>query len=219
MVFTDAQTTSFFWDSNQMDISARTRTSIAAEWLTNLADLVKFDKASLKHISENLHHPGGHMPDPDQPISAHATIPLLVFVFGAKSQLRLKSAVDISKYYETNERDMTVGYMRWTQTIKNFVATWKSLSDCKDSTDIEVPNISKSLPIMKCTEAFSDFNRRVIGTRTIPLSYVVCEESAPPATAPNLENNQPFATEFGSVEEELINHPLYRDSNASLYFH
>ena len=114
---------------------------------------------------------------------------------------------------------MTVGNMRCNQTIKNFVSHWKSLTDRKDSTDPEFPNISKSLPIMKWTEAFSGFTRRVIGARTTPLSYVIRDNVLPPETAPNLENNQPFYTEFGSVEEELIacatHDPLYRDNNAS----
>ena len=114
---------------------------------------------------------------------------------------------------------MTVWNMIWNQTIKNFVAHWKSLTDRKDFTNPEVPKISKYLPIMKWTEAFSGFNRCVIGTSNILLSYVIRDDTMPPATAPNLENNQPFYTEFGSVEEELIacatHDPLYRDNNAS----
>ena len=74
------------------------------------------------------------------------------------------------------------------------------------------------------TKDYFDFTRSVIGVRTILLYYVICDDTVSPATAPNLENNQPFATEFGYFEEELIarathNHPLYRDNNSSLYFH
>ena len=77
---------------------------------------------------------------------------------------------------------------------------------------------------MKLTEAFSDFSRRVIGTRTIPLSYVIRETIAVPAAAPPLMTNQPYAEAFGSVKEELIDrathtHPLYCDDNTSLYFY
>ena len=68
-----------------MDLTARTRAAIAAEVLINLSDLVEFNKASLKQISENLRRPGGRVPDPDQPIDDHATIPTPAFVFGAKS--------------------------------------------------------------------------------------------------------------------------------------
>ena len=89
MFFIAAQTTSFFWDADQMEISARTGTGISAEWLTDLDDLVEFDKASLKQISENLRRTGGCVTDPDQPISVYATILTPAFVFGAKSQFRL----------------------------------------------------------------------------------------------------------------------------------
>ena len=119
------------------------------------------------------------MPDPDQPISSHATILTSAFVFGTKSQLCLKVAINIAKYYKTTGRDMTVGNMRCNQTIKKFVAHWKSLTNLKDSTDPEVPKISKSPLIMKWTEAFSDFTRRVIGARTTPLSYVIRDNVFP----------------------------------------
>ena len=99
-------------------------------------------------------------------------------------------------------------------------STVKSLTAQKDATNPEVQKISKNLRIMKCTKAFSDFARQVIGTRTIPLSYVIRDTIAVPADAPPLMTNQPYAEVFGSVEEELIDrathtHPLYRDNNAS----
>ena len=77
---------------------------------------------------------------------------------------------------------------------------------------------------MKRTEAFSDFSRQVIGTWTIPLSYVIRETVPVPAAAPPLMTNQPYAEVFGLVKEELIDrathtHTLYRDDNASLYFY
>ena len=70
---------------------------------------------------------------------------------------------------------------------------WKSLTARKDATNPEVPKISKNLHIMKWTEAFSDFARRIIGTRTILLSYVIRETVAVPAAAPPLMTNQPYA--------------------------
>ena len=86
---------------------------------------------------------------------------------------------------------------------------------------------------MKWTEVFSDVTRRVIGTRTIPLSYVIREIVDVPSAAPALSRlsgstatslrQEPFSDDFGSVEEELIgrathSHPLYRDDNATIYF-
>ena len=224
MVITAAQTTAFFTEPAQMALPFATRVAIAQEGLEDIADLVEFDEGSLKQITDNLRRPGGRVPDPDPNAAAGATIPTPAFVFGAKSQLRLKAAFDIARYYETTGRALSVGNMRWNPVIKTFTEHWKSLTARKDATDPEVPKISKNLHIMKWTEAFSDFARRVIGTRTIPLSYVIRETVAVPGVAPPLMPNQPYAEAFGSVEEELIarathTHPLYRDDNASLYFY
>ena len=232
MVFTAAQTTSFFRDQTQMALSQATWDAIAAEGLEDLTDLVEFDPESLKQITDNLRRPGGRVPDPNPNAALGATIPTPAFIFGAKSQLRLKAAIQIAKYYETTGRELTVANMRWNPTIKNFSDHWKSLLARKDATDPDVPKISKTLHIMKWTEAFSDFTRRVIGTRTIPLSYVIRELVDVPDAAPTLarllggagaQQLQPFSEQFGSVEEELIarathSHPLYRDDNASIYF-
>ena len=170
MVFTVTQTTSFFTDVIQMALSKVTRSAIAEEGLIDITDLVEFDSDSMKQNTDNLRRPGGRVPNPDPDAADGATIPTPTFVFGAKSQIRLKAAVEIAKYYETTGRDLTVTNMKWNPTIKTFNDHWKSLNARKDATDPEVPKISKTLHIMKWTEAFSDFTRRVIGTQTIPLS-------------------------------------------------
>ena len=114
--------------------------------------------------------------------------------------------------------------MRYNPVIKTFTEHWKSLTAQKDATNPEVPKISKTLHIMKWTEAFSDFDHHMIGTRTIPLSYVIRDTVDVPRDAPALMPNQPYTAEYESVEEEMIarathTRPLYRDDNASLYFY
>jgi hypothetical protein len=72
--------------------------------------------------------------------------------------------------------------MQWDPgVIKVFAAHWKSLQEGKLEDNPETPKISKSLPVVKWTEAFYDFLHPVIGTRTISLAYVVCDEVAVPA--------------------------------------
>ena len=71
---------------------------------------------------------------------------------------------------------------------------------------------------------FLRFSCCVIGTRKIPLSYVIRDTVAVTGDAPPLMPNQPYDAEFESVEEEMIGHvththPLYRNDNASLYFY
>jgi hypothetical protein len=78
--------------------------------------------------------------------------------------------------------------------------------------------------VVKWTEAFSDFLNRVIGSRYIPLAYVVCSEAAVPAAAPPLHNNLPYSIVHGSVEAELMarashDHALFRDDNALVYYY
>jgi hypothetical protein len=63
-----------------------------------------------------------------------------------------------------------------------------------------MPKITKALPIIKWTETFAYFTQRVIGVRTIPLSYVICEAMAVNADAPALMNLQPYSAIHGSVE-------------------
>ena len=91
--------------------------------------------------------------------------------------------------------------MCWNPVIKTFTEHWKSLTARKDATDPEVQKISKTLHIMKWTEAFSDFARRVIVTRTILLSFVIRDTVDVPHDAPTIMPNQPYAAEYESVEE------------------
>ena len=224
MVLTAAQTTAFFEQDAQMGIPHDTVVQLALEGITSVADLADFDKASLQQLADNLRRPGGRVPDPNPAAAAGATIPTPPFVFGAKSQKRLQVACDLVRFYQTVGRDMTAANMQWTHTMKNFEIQWKALKARKDDDTPDVPKITKALPIIKWTEAFQDFTNRVIGTRTIPLFYVIRGEVNVPGAAPALATNQPHSTEHGSVEAELIArashaHALYRDDNSTVYHH
>ena len=68
-----------------------------------------------------------------------------------------------------------------------------------------------------------DFLHRVIWVRMIPLAYVVRELVVPPAAASALEEHQPYSTEHGYIEAELIafashNHSVYCDDNAKFCY-
>ena len=68
-----------------------------------------------------------------------------------------------------------------------------------------------------------DHLQRCISVRYAPLSYVFHEDDAVPATVPALALNQPYLTEHGSIEDELVaradhNDGLFRDDNATVYF-
>ena len=222
MVLTNAQTTAFFEGPTQMGIPNATVIQLLAEGITNVDDLVDFDKDTLQKVADNLRRPGGRVPDPTPNAAPGASIPTPPFVFGAKSQKRLLSACDIVRYYETTGRALTATNIAWNTVIKNFAEQWKALKDRKVGDVPEVPKITKALPIIKWTQAFADHLHRVIGVRTIPLAYVIREEVVVPNPAPALLAGQPHSEMHGSIEAELVarashTHALYRDDNSSVY--
>ena len=173
-------------------------------------------------VAESLRKPGDCIPNPDPNAAPGSTIPRPPYTFGAKSHKRLLAACDIVRYYETVGRTTTAGNMQWSPIIRNFSEQWKALKERKDD-DIDVPKITRSLPMLKWIEAFTDFLHRKVGSRTIPLAYVIHEQVEVPVVAPALANGRPYSTEHGSVEGELIaranhDHPLYHEDNAQVYY-
>ena len=113
--------------------------------------------------------------------------------------------------------------MQWNNVIKNFEIQWKALKTKRDEDTLEVPKISKSLPIIKWTEAFQDHLHRVTGVRMIPLAYVTRKDENVPAVAPPLQAGQPHSEVHGSIEGEMIarashTHAMLRDNNAAVYY-
>jgi hypothetical protein len=161
MVFTNAQTTAFFEDANQMAIPALTRLQLQTEGIVTIDDLEEFQEDTLKQIVDNLRRPSGRVPaDPNAPDGP--TIPTPPFVFGAKSLNRLTAAADVVRYYQTTGRELGAVNMRWDPVIKNFVEHWKSLKDRKKDDRPDTPKITRGLPVVKWTESFLDFLNRVL---------------------------------------------------------
>ena len=84
--------------------------------------------------------------------------------------------------------------------------------------------ITRSLPIIKWTEAFQDFLHQVIGVRTIPLTYVIRTTVDVLAAMPLLQPNQLHSDLHGSVEAELVAQALhapalFQDDNSVVYYH
>ncbi len=136
------------------------------------------------------------------------------FVFGAKSQKRLIVACERVRYYETVGRALTAANLQWNTVMKNFEIQWTALMDKKSKDEPETPKISKSLNIMKWSEAFRDILHRCIGVCNVPIIYVIKEDTAVPAAFPVLMAGQPHSTKAGSVEMELTLrashvHPLF----------
>ena len=115
MVLSAAETTAFFQDATDMAIPNATRVAMQQEGITAVEDLADFTDDDLKLIADNLRRPPGRIADPragQRGVPAGATIPTPAFTFGVKSQLRIKAASDIIRYYETVEREITAPMMR-----------------------------------------------------------------------------------------------------------
>ena len=223
MVLTAGQISTFFTDSNHMHIPVATVAQLAHEGIDMPSDLEDFEKDSLKQVADNLRNPGGRVNNPDANAPRGSTIAKPPFVFGAKSQKRLLAACDIVRFYNTIGRDITPSSIRYNPVIRNFEQQWKALVNKKDDDPPETPKASKSLPIIKWTEAFTEYLSRKIGSRNIPLAYIIREDVVPPATVPPLATDKPHSMEHGSVEGDLVamashTHPLYRDDNAEVYY-
>ena len=198
MVFTAEQTTAFFESAAQMGIPHATVIQLVEEGIDKVQDLTEFDRDALSQVADNLRRPGGRIPNPVPAAPAGATISRPPFSFGAKAQKRLLAACDLVRYYVTVDRALTPGNMQWDPVMSNFIISWKALKDRKDAEAPEVPKISKTLLIIKWTEAFTDFLHRKIGVRMIPLAYVVRADVVPPAPEA-LATNLPYSAEHGSV--------------------
>ena len=143
--------------------------------------------------------------------------------FCQESQKRLGIACELVRYYSTVGRDLTAASMHWNNVIKNFEIQWKALKMKKDEDTLEVPKISKSLPIIKWTEAFQDHLHQVIGVRMIPLAYIIRMNEDVPVVAPHLQAGQPHSEAHGSIEGEMIvqashTHAMFRDNNVAVYY-
>jgi hypothetical protein len=189
-----------------MAIPNATVLDLVNKGINTVDDLSEFDKDTIVQIAYNLRRPPAGAP----------------LFFGAKSQKRLIVACELVRYYETVGCALTTANLQWNTVMKNFEIQWTALMDKKSKDEPETPKISKSLNIMKWSEAFCDILHRCIGVRNVPIVYVIRESAAMPAAVPPLMAGQPHSTEAGSVEMELTNrsshnHPLFREDNKAVY--
>ena len=223
MVFTAAQRTAFFKNNDQMGIPHATVVQLQNEGITHPDDLVDFDTDMIKQIADNLRRPAGRIPDPTPGAAAGATIPTPPFVFEAKSIMRLTAATKLVRYYAMVGHPLTPVNMAWNTVMRNFNEQWKALEERKENENPDVPKITKALPVIKWTEAFTDYLSHAIGVRMIPLAYVIRPEADVPVAAPALAAGEPYSLEHGSVEQELVArashmHALFREDNSDVYY-
>ena len=136
---------------------------------------------------------------------------------------KLKVASQAVRYYECVGRPLETQNMVW-DVLRHFKDEQTSIKSQKDANPTDVPKVSKSVPVLRWLESFETFLGNVIGTRNIPLSYVIRPSAVPEGEAPPLMEGFPFSELYGSVSEELVHratyaHPLFReDSKKVLQF-
>ena len=119
-----------------------------------------------------MRRPGGRIQDPDLNAALGATITTPHFILVAKSQMRLIAACGIVRYYETVGHSLSVENIRWSLVIRSFKDQWKALKSSRNDEEVEVPKISKALPVIKWSDAFIEFLRRVIRIKMVPWAHV-----------------------------------------------
>ena len=130
-------------------------------------------------------------------------------------------ALDLAKYYEKIDRDLTPSNMVW-KVLKNFEIQHLAMKEKKDKAPPDAPNkYQKQMGIPKWMESFKIHVRAIIGVRDVPLLYVIRDLDIVPPAAP-LTIDQPHSVEHGTVEDELIartshSHPLFRNDNGEVF--
>eukprot|EP00957_Ditylum_brightwellii_P084431 6420733-Ditylum_brightwellii.AAC.1 len=99
---------------------------------------------------DNLKRPGGWMRNPDKvPGNDNPSkIPKSLYPFGGRTQKRRQEASELTRYYITVGRRLTVLNTVYATVIRSFTQQWTGLKDCKCQTEPVVPKITAELPIM-----------------------------------------------------------------------
>lgn len=229
MVFTANQTLLFWTEQNQMGVSARTRGQLIIEGLNDVSDLSEFadNDDGWKQLLENLKHPPQVLnPAVGQPghnagVAVGALIPQVPFQLSARSLGRMKNAALVVKYYNIVQRALTAANMQQAR-LGNFKEQWEALeTDIENQDQHKLPMITKYLPIVPWTEAFTNHLVVVCGVRKVPLAYCIRETVVVGNDSP-LAADQCYSIEHGSLRAEMIArtshaHPMFRVDSASIF--
>ena len=134
-------------------------------------------------------------------------------------ELKLQIAVTAARYYSSVGRVVESGIMSWAR-VKQF----RSLSDVTlNWTDSPpLPELGRSVPIMKLLELTRDYLRGRLGIRQIPLSYVVRGNVTPILIVDDpIHATKPHSSNYVGFHDELIarashDHVNFVEDNASV---
>ena len=218
MVLTAAQLTAFWTHADQMGLSARTRTQIAAEGLVTPDDFGDFnEETDLDGLFKILSKPPKVMVG----VGAHAVLTeVAAYVVPAKTMIRMHGVRLIMAYYRMVGRVVVADDLLWP-VVKSFVEQWQALLEKKKADVGQAPKLTKDRVIYKWLESFQQYLSDKIGVRNGPFTYLTRQQVARPVLLPRVPG-EPYSSEYTSIEEELRFclshvHNLYRPDNNALY--
>lgn len=206
MVLTVAQINAFFTEPAQMDVPAATLLHINGEGIREPEDLVNFTDEEIDTVERSCRRPPGGV----------------ALQFGAQSGKRLKMAAKLVRFYELIGRPITAANIQWDPHMRAFKVAIDNLEAMKKLPMPDVPTLTGTT-VMKWTRTFIANLEQCVGPRMVPLSYVIREESAVDAACPRLALEQPYSTEHGSVQADMIaraSHTgeAYNIDNAAVFY-
>ena len=214
MLFNAQATRAFFTAADQIGLPQPIYERLIEEGIDSVAALKNVDDDDWNRLHKNV-----------EVIEAAATRggERVVCRLPAIAVSKLKVASQAVRYYDCVGRPLETQNMIW-DVLRHFKDEQAAIKSQKDANPTDVPKVTKSVPILRWLESFETFLGNVIGTRDIPLSYVIRPNAVPDAQAPPLRPGYPFSDLYGSVSEELVHratydHPLFReDSKKVLQF-
>jgi hypothetical protein len=166
MVFTAAQLIAFFTTADYLGLSARTAAAIAAEGITEPADLAEFDKEGLDAIFRNLCKPpcalqggAGRGAAGRSGSGGRGLVDVEPFIVPAKSQMRIYTSALAVQYYVATACELDPDNMPWV-VVKGIVE--KKKMDVPDA-----PKLTKGLAVYKWVESVRNHLNQVIGVRLL----------------------------------------------------
>jgi hypothetical protein len=217
-ILSDEETLAFFTQSKQLGIDKRTVEKLKEEGIKNPVDLNDFDKDTLHQLAENLRKSHTHQVDEEGDV-----VQVPPYILSAKSYKQMLETAELMSFYQSIGREVDADSIQYETVTKDFMEQWKSLKSCQAAVKAEVPKITQALPIIKWTETFDVFLSRMIGTRSIPLSYITRDKVRVSDEIGDRAKGK-LHTKDGSVVSDLTTralhtHPLYGDDNAQIFFY
>ena len=216
--FDDTSTKTFFEET--LAIPSRTVEEMKKEAVTNMESLKYFHEKEAKAMFKNFEHPPAELVE-------GKLVPQQPFRIPALSQIRFITAAELWRQYTAMGRTIDPDMMSLVR-IEDFRVQWDALLEKKED-DPDVPKLQKNGQLIKWIEAFQIFCGAKVGSRNVPIAYLIREEKSGgealvdmPDSLPALEDGHCHSEKHGSLESELValvshDHPLYRNDNQLLF--